>query len=488
MTVPESVENLIPELLDGAILSEDFNLLEQWLRKDPANPRLLAEYALLDRMLFCEQLNLDTTAILAMLLEMEQAAEPIELYHVPMPTLCERLFEALHAKELKWFGVTAAVVMACSLSIWLILSVLTSQDGASDTITQATQPPAQQTTNAAFAVITAQHDARWVVSTRGVGDALYTKQRLVLIDGAAEITTRHGARAVLHAPCEITIIGENEVRLTRGKLVGSCPTQRSKGFVVETPDARIVDVGTEFGVSVNAEGVVDVRVFTGFVDVATGIDRDQKQFLATGDLARVASGRLERVAYDVAFDFQRDLRVRATAPQLTGQVRWLLSPPPSIFEHELVDANSAYLFLEKENAVVPSGTVMTASGPSPPIQQLIDRAVVESEMKADVYILHFDPVKLHHVGNTLSGEGRVQGRIVFDRPIVGLITQYLRLRRTQPLFANPDVKYGYKTSRGLEDGEAQIGSDGRTLIFDLSAKPNDLDQMRILVAPQDDGT
>lgn len=492
---------MIHAYLDQAIDDESFEALRDWLEASPENRREFAiaasvhagigEYlqSQLDTVLADfdpEDQNDQSTWWHAMALLDADAdgAELIdftELVSKPVPTsrpsknkplsaglLIREGWGLLVRKSVPWVALSAAIMVACLIGLHLLSN---RPAGPIAPVTPA---------DSAVAVITADQDAGWLVEGRRVGDALHADDRLVLLEGAAEITTLRGARALLQAPCEVVVLGENEVRLTRGKLVGKCLTQRSKGFVVDTPTARIVDIGTEFGVYVDATGDVGVRVFSGLVDVETGPGLSQKQSLVTGDLARVESGRLERVAYDTGFDFRRNLISRASVPLLTGQIQWLASPPPSVRLRDFEDSINAYLFLESRDVMVPAGTTINRATPAQPITPhghvTLDRGV-----QADVYLLHFDPVN-----DPEAEPAKVRGRIEFDRPIIAVISHYRLLGRTDELLGHPEVQYESKSpTRGLERPEIEISEDGRSLIVYIDSANDVADQVRILVAAKE---
>lgn len=85
-----------------------------------------------------------------------------------------------------------------------------------------------------------------------------------LIEGLAKIRFRNGVEVMLEAPVKFKLVSEEEVSLELGKVVGHCPPGTA-GFVINTPNARIVDLGTEFGVSLDGNGVVETHVFDGEV-------------------------------------------------------------------------------------------------------------------------------------------------------------------------------------------------------------------------------
>jgi|GEM_PF-1528822 len=145
-------------------------------------------------------------------------------------------------------------------------------DHPNDSIKPGPVGPAQST---AVATLTATHDAEWASQPGGdvrpgalrPGTQLTVGQRLTLTQGVAEITTARGAVAILEAPATIELLNnDNAMHLHAGKLVGSCYSESSKGFVVKTDHADIIDIGTEFGVEVRDNNVT-ATVMTGEIEM-----------------------------------------------------------------------------------------------------------------------------------------------------------------------------------------------------------------------------
>ncbi|MCE9552430.1 MAG: FecR family protein [Planctomycetes bacterium] len=113
----------------------------------------------------------------------------------------------------------------------------------------AQQPVAKQTPAAKIAN---QMDANWEAAFSPADNNVLTSgQRLILQSGSAEITFNSQARVVLEGPAELTIVDAGVCRLADGKLVAHVP-EPAKGFKVHTPDGTVTDLGTEFGVYVDA--------------------------------------------------------------------------------------------------------------------------------------------------------------------------------------------------------------------------------------------
>lgn len=81
--------------------------------------------------------------------------------------------------------------------------------------------------------------------------------------GFAKIEFSDGALVLLHSPSLLQVTSATSARLIRGQVAGRA---ENGNFTLSTPSATVVDIGTEFGVGVNAKGT-DVTVFEGEVHV-----------------------------------------------------------------------------------------------------------------------------------------------------------------------------------------------------------------------------
>ena len=108
---------------------------------------------------------------------------------------------------------------------------------------------------------------RWAQGNRAVtvGEAL-PPGLLDLTQGIVEIAFRNGAVVLLESPAKLNLLGPDRVLLIGGRAVAHVPGS-AVGFTIETSEARLVDQGTEFGVSVAPEGPAQVQVFEGAVIV-----------------------------------------------------------------------------------------------------------------------------------------------------------------------------------------------------------------------------
>ena len=90
--------------------------------------------------------------------------------------------------------------------------------------------------------------------------------------GILQLVYANGAKVLVQAPARFSLIDTQSLRLQSGRLTARAPESAS-GFTVETPTAQIVDLGTEFGVTVG-DNASEVHVFEGEVLVKTANEPD----------------------------------------------------------------------------------------------------------------------------------------------------------------------------------------------------------------------
>ena len=122
-------------------------------------------------------------------------------------------------------------------------------------------------TPAAVATLTEAKNCRWAESSlptvqgSKIGPGFYE-----LVEGLATFTFESGAVLTLEAPSILEITDAMNCHLRKGALIADVP-ESAIGFTVDTPDAKVVDFGTKFGVSANDDGFYVVQVLEGLVEV-----------------------------------------------------------------------------------------------------------------------------------------------------------------------------------------------------------------------------
>jgi hypothetical protein len=112
-------------------------------------------------------------------------------------------------------------------------------------------------------------DCRWMVSTTHVrpGDRIHIGQRIELSSGSAEVKFDSGALMTVLGPSILEPLSDNSVFLLQGqaRLVATSPD--SKGFTLQTPTSKFVDIGTAFTAKVTPDGLSRLDVSEGEVHV-----------------------------------------------------------------------------------------------------------------------------------------------------------------------------------------------------------------------------
>ena len=115
----------------------------------------------------------------------------------------------------------------------------------------------------------------------------YGPHSMEILEGFAKFRMGDGAQIILKGPCRFSLEAPNLVQLDEGMLTAHVPWF-AKGFEVKTQKARIVDLGTDFGVLAWDDGRAETQVFSGHVDVWTA-SNSEAMHLKTGNQALIDS-------------------------------------------------------------------------------------------------------------------------------------------------------------------------------------------------------
>jgi hypothetical protein len=222
-------------------------------------------------------------------------------------------------------GLAAAVLIAVAL--WI--PRLTSKDGTpSKILPNATAIAGQSAKNhmnaravVSVGTVVQQRDCKWTQGSTSWrnGDLLPPNTILSLQSGAAEVALENGVRLLLSGPCKVQLVDEMRGRIFRGSLIAKVPSS-AHGYTLTTPSSKVVDLGTEFGVSVDQSGKSEVHVFKGeVISRWSGSDRGQGESLRLhqNDGARYGLTRSETTLITAdETRFVRDLAPRLRVEEL----------------------------------------------------------------------------------------------------------------------------------------------------------------------------
>lgn len=128
-------------------------------------------------------------------------------------------------------------------------------------------PMSTETPSSGVARLAAAVGVEWADGIERTPGAILAPGTLKLKKGAALVEFYSGARVVVEGPAEFRLVGSGEVFLHSGKINAHVPPQ-ARGFTVNSVDARVVDLGTDFGFVVGGSAPAEVHVFTGKVEVS----------------------------------------------------------------------------------------------------------------------------------------------------------------------------------------------------------------------------
>lgn len=189
----------------------------------------------------------------------------------------------------RWM-LAVAVLVICIQSGWLLrLELAESPDATTNGIVETgDHDDTKEATAQGVALVTRLVDVDWGEEQPPleVGDAL-PPGRLNLASGYAQIEFFCGATVILEGPAELDLQSPLLARVRSGRLRAQVPPA-ARGFSLEVDDLTVVDLGTEFGLSVTDEGA-NVQVFDGEVELQQ--PSTEKRLLTAGEaLTRNADG------------------------------------------------------------------------------------------------------------------------------------------------------------------------------------------------------
>lgn len=129
------------------------------------------------------------------------------------------------------------------------------------------QPPAS---NGGVATLTETRNCVWQPDAGQTawqaGATLRMNDGLDLASGLITVTFDDGAVVTLEGPLHFVVQATGRGFVQHGKLVARVPP-KAIGFTVVTPTAKVIDLGTEFGLAVDTSGTTNARVFRGAVEI-----------------------------------------------------------------------------------------------------------------------------------------------------------------------------------------------------------------------------
>lgn len=176
---------------------------------------------------------------------------------------------------------TAASILA--IALWWTQRPDRDQLNLSDQQNKPT-PQAPQPTAPPLGKWIAQAACVWL-QPPSLPDGMFNAGMIKLTSGAAELQFDSGTNVVLEGPCQLFVNTADSARLLAGTVFVNV-TEVSNGFLLETPEARIIDEGTQYAVALDSLAT-EVHVFDGSVVwTPTAADANFEDRIATGEARR----------------------------------------------------------------------------------------------------------------------------------------------------------------------------------------------------------
>lgn len=257
------IDALIFSLLDGEISAESHDRLQHLLKENAGSRRRYRELSRLHSILeerTCGNQNLIRSG--------HQSVIPLEL-----------ILHRQRARIVRGSLIAAAAVAMCLMSIMYFVK-------------SESKAPIAQIAFSDYSVYTITHPEGTPADLEK--DALTPGSSVELTQGTLRLDLAIGVNTIIQSPALVTLIDDQKVVLQRGRAWFDV-AREAKGFMVQTPQLEIVDLGTDFGVSAEPTTArEEVHVFRGKVQVTTRHKLKRRAILSAGQSRSVqSSGRLQ---------------------------------------------------------------------------------------------------------------------------------------------------------------------------------------------------
>ncbi len=341
MTDFTDARQLFSHYCRGEISAEQLRVLESALREDADLRNEFIEYMNVDSGL--GQLAALSKSELAQIEALELEADAVRETggeSLKPPVLRDAFFGTY--RSFAWFVAVVAATLLLTLAAWF-------RDSPEKVATSV-------------ATLVTQVDAALLHKGKPLSGIELSLGRYELSRGLVHVQFTSGVMLYVEAPAVFVVRSEKEVMLRNGRLSASVPPE-GIGFVVKTPEAEVIDFGTEFSVDVE-DGSSEVHVFDGLVRVHSGRvganDKAAPVDLRESQAVRITDGTEKPVDIKLARDrFIRNFdEPWLNYALLVNELSPLAYYRMAIRDYGLVSEPSQY-----------SGVVLTGEGKRPPHAQ-----------------------------------------------------------------------------------------------------------------------
>jgi len=290
---------LLFRLLDNEISDQDFARLSDRLNADKnarrAYCQFMQDYSAMSirattgihqQHEFCLQNELFDNNLWELLSEEEDSAPSVQMFipaPPPKPTVIRKVSRERAIRTINKTSLSIAVASVAALLL-MVLYVRLSGPAPYEVATLSDSINAKWLSDASM-----KPPVRICSSTKPIQ----------LLEGVAKLNTDDGVEIVLEAPTEFRFVSYSEIALSYGKLFARV-SEQGYGFSVATPNAKVVDLGTEFAVLCHIDGNTEVHMYKGRANLFAGQKNKNKiSELLTAGLAKKV-GRDDSAVEDIS--------------------------------------------------------------------------------------------------------------------------------------------------------------------------------------------
>lgn len=352
------------------------------------------------------------------------------------------------------------------------------------------------------ATITQTVDVKWAQPPTIIARPDVFPGSLDLQSGIVAFTLLQGVEIAVEGPAEFELLVDGNVRLLHGQLTANVP-EDAIGFHVATATARVIDLGTSFGVASDADGQTTVCVFKGEVVFRSDSSSLLMKEGEAASMGAEGSAAIISEPYDVE-PFEDSWRVSSGVHSTEGSIKFAPPGPPwDLAAYK--DDSHLIVFPEKRNVVLEKSIPVTITEPG--TYKRLESAKEEyypQGKKLTSYLLQYRLANPPPAGEAVT----LEGTVTFTAPIVAIIARHYALQESDPIFGEEGsnyygTKYEDMRFRGLErinavddvrlertyksvDGVYVVGDyvrleEDRHTLFVSLATDSYADQIRVLV-------
>lgn len=458
------MEDLIEQWFEGSLEADKETRLLNWLSEHPSHMQDFVERSVRDQMLREAASGLAT----------ENKADRATQYDASMiPSV---------RKRAAWKRTSTAVA---SLAACILVAVIWFDKSNHKSGTKESTVPLARN-SVAFASIVAEQDSDQLDR---VGERL-TAQTVDIRTGLVRLLFDDGVEVTLQGPARYELVSLGKTRLHSGVLTATVPPG-AEGFQVDTPTAEIVDLGTVFGIELTDDGLANVSVFDGEVEVKP-IQQRSAALVKQGESVCVSD---QSTVEPTDFNLKTYEKLWPVASGIAGSTGAFRFAPPWPRPMGLLQSDTEIFVLPEgysQSLDKPLKVDIAKPGFYRNANELTERTLA-AETRVKSFLLQFRPLDKNGSASDTAVRNpnpdnikRIVGEITFDRPVLGLIVRGEQLRASDGQFS---VRGGQVPQRGraLEfggtprDDVISLSQDRRTVTLDLAAFGLFSDQVRVIV-------